>query len=100
MVAGNQGFEALGSHGARQTHGRDKSPYRSPCHSYVLDVPADIKVRPGGYVQYTRTCTSHTHQALMTGEGRISRFPGSSTISFPVPKIGRASCRERVCQYV
>lgn len=35
VVAGNQGFWTLGSHGARPTHGRDKSPYRSPCNPHV-----------------------------------------------------------------
>lgn len=52
MVAGNQGFTALGSHGARQTRGRDKSPYRSPCNPHVHQITDVFKLRLDKRVQY------------------------------------------------
>lgn len=52
MVAGNQGFAALGSHGARQTRGRDKSPYRSPCNPHVHYIADVFKVRLDNRVRY------------------------------------------------
>lgn len=45
VVAGNQGFKALGGHGARPTRGQDESPYRSPCNSHVRDTPGIFKLR-------------------------------------------------------
>lgn len=44
-MAGNQGFGASGSHGARPTRDRDKSPYKSPCNSHLCPKPHIFKVR-------------------------------------------------------
>lgn len=68
MVAGNQGFAALGSHGARQTHGRESRLTGLPAiPMYAICAPVSRYLR-------TRMTPAHglypaySHRTLMTGE--------------------------------